>query len=269
MKTTKHVSTDEASLEKLIETEVLKVESLHPGGLELTRELAELCNIDKGTSVLDVASGTGESACFLSERFGAHVVGIDLSDQMIGRAEEKRRARALNLVEFRKADAGDLPFPDAAFDVVICECALCFFDKEKVLGEMARVVKPGGRVGIHDLCWKESAPDDLKRTLLEIEGESPETLEGWNRLFHEAGLMEIIAVDKSDLVPSVDEELEATVGFAWTGRAGSEDHASLGYPRLMEGLAIRTRVLQQAPWLRHRRRNKTMRLLAAADLVPR
>ena len=217
MKTTKHVSTDEASLEKLIETEVLKVESLHPGGLELTRELAELCNINKGTSVLDVASGTGESACFLSERFGAHVVGIDLSDQMIGRAEEKRRARALNLVEFRRADAADLPFPDAAFDVVICECALCFFDKEKVLGEMARVVKPGGRVGIHDLCWKESAPDDLRRTLLEIEGESPETLEGWNRLFHEAGLVGIIAVDKSDLVPSWMKNSKRQLGLIGQG----------------------------------------------------
>jgi SAM-dependent methyltransferase len=217
METTKHGLAGEASLEKLIETDVLGVESLHPGGLELTSELAELCKIEKGTVVLDLASGTGESACFLSERFGAHVIGVDLSDQMLRRAEEKLRAKALNFVEFRKADASHLPFPDAAFDVVICECTLCFFDKEKVLGEMARVVKPGGRVGIHDLCWKESAPDDLRRTLSEIEGERPEALEGWSRLFREAGLIDIIAVGKSDLILAWMKNVKQQLGLIGQG----------------------------------------------------
>ena len=59
---------EEASLESLIETELLKIQSLHPGGLELTEELAELCQISRGTEVLELACGTGESACFLAER---------------------------------------------------------------------------------------------------------------------------------------------------------------------------------------------------------
>ena len=53
----------EASLEALIETELLQVESLHPGGLELTEEFAELCEVRRGSDVLELACGTGESAC--------------------------------------------------------------------------------------------------------------------------------------------------------------------------------------------------------------
>ncbi len=58
---------------------------------------------------------------------------------------------------FKNADAADLPFNDAEFDAAICECTLCFLDKPRVLGEMARVVRPGGCVGMHDLYWKEGA----------------------------------------------------------------------------------------------------------------
>ena len=205
-------SMDQASLEKLIESEVLKVESLHPGGLAMTRELAQLCKIGPGSVVIDIASGTGESACFLAERLGAHVVGIDLSEQMLHRAEEKGRNKGLQL-EFCKADAHRLPFPDTMFDVAICECTLCIFDKEKALDEMVRVVKPGGHVGMHDLCWKESAPPALRSTLAEIEGEQPETLEGWKRLFLQAGLTEIIAVDKSTLIPGWMKESKQQLGL--------------------------------------------------------
>ncbi len=191
--------TDRPSLEGVAETGMLKVESLHPGGLELTEELARLCSIEEGTKVLDVACGTGETACFISEKFGAQLHGIDRSDQMIRRAEAKAQSRNLRIV-FRKADAASLPFADSAFDVAICECTLCFLEKERVLGEMARVVRPGGRIGIHDLCWKEGTPDELKRTLAEIEREKPETLEGWEWLFRHAGLTDIKAVDKSALI---------------------------------------------------------------------
>ena len=67
---------EEASLESLIETELLKLQNLHPGGLELTEELAELCQVRRGTEVLELACGTGESACFLAERLGCPVVSL-------------------------------------------------------------------------------------------------------------------------------------------------------------------------------------------------
>src|SRR6516225_7227127 len=93
METVEQSPAREASLEALIETELLKVESLHPGGLELTEELAELCEVRRGSDVLELACGTGESACWLAERRGARVVGLDRSPRMIQRAEQKARAR--------------------------------------------------------------------------------------------------------------------------------------------------------------------------------
>jgi len=201
------------SLEGLVEAGVLKLESLHPGGLGLTRELAQLCNIRKGARVLDVAAGTGESACFLAEHFAARVHGIDHSEIMVRRAGAKARARQL-CIGFSGADATKLPFADAAFDAAICECTLCLLDKERVLDEMVRVVRPGGCVGMHDLCWLNHAPEELKRTLAAVEGERPETLEGWRRLFVDAGLIRIRVVDRSELMTRWVQESKRNLGVA-------------------------------------------------------
>ena len=190
---------------------MLVLESLHPGGLATTEQLANLCNIRRGAAVLDVASGTGETACFLADTFGARVVAVDRSDEMIRRARAKASARGLE-VTFKNADAANLPFGDAAFDAAICECTLCFLDKPRVLGEMARVVRPGGRVGMHDLCWKDGAPDSLKRALKEIEREEPETSEGWRRLFEGAGLVEITADDRSEVMSRWMQESRTQLG---------------------------------------------------------
>ncbi len=202
----------QASLEALVETGMLKLEILHPGGLELTRELAELCQIQKDSRVLDVASGTGETACFLAERFGARVCGVDHSDEMIQLATDKARAKSLKS-EFRKADAARLPFGDDEFDAAICECTLCLLDKEEVIGEMVRVVRPRGWIGMDDLFWKDEAGDDLKRTLLEIEGERPATLAAWRELFRDAGLVRINAVDRSEVMSRWMQDSRKQLGF--------------------------------------------------------
>lgn len=187
------------SLENLVESGELELATLHPGGLDITRELARLCRIIKSSYVLDVASGTGESACYLAEHTGARVVGIDISDYLVGKARQKAEQRNLN-IEFRQADAHQLPFVDAAFDCAISECAVCLMDKDRALAEMARVVKPGGYVGIHDVCWQRDTPERVKDRLAEIEGESPETLAGWKTLFERAGLVDVTTVDKSSLI---------------------------------------------------------------------
>lgn len=187
---------DRPSLESIVEVGMLPLKSLHPGGLRTTRRLAEQCHIHQGARVLDVASGTGETACFLAEAFGAHVYGIDRSQEMVRRAEDQARARNLQ-VQFRTAEAASLPFDDSIFDAAICECTLCFLDKPRVLGEMVRVVHSGGCVGMHDLCWRAGASVRQKRTLADVEGEEPETLDGWQRLFERAGLIEITVIDLS------------------------------------------------------------------------
>jgi len=206
---------ESASLESLVETGMLPLESLHPGGLRTTLELAAACGIGQGTAVLDVASGTGETLCFLSESLGAEVRGVDRSGQMVRRAEAKAVSRGLE-IPVEQADAADLPFPDHTFDAAICECTLCFLDKPRVLAEMARVVRPGGYVGMHDLYWKEGAPEHLARTLAHIEGERPETLAGWRALFEQAGLRQLVTIDKSAVKARWMRESRRQLG--WLGQ---------------------------------------------------
>jgi arsenite methyltransferase len=200
------------SLEKLIESEDVGLEILHPGGLEITRELAQLCKIGKGTKVLDVASGTGESAFYLARNFGCQIIGVDISDRMIERARRKALEKGL-IIEFKKGNANDLPFKENTFDAVISECTTCILDKERAIGEMVRVAKPGGYVGIHDICWKKDTPEQIKQKLAEIEGEKPETLEGWKSQFEKAGLRDVITVDKSNLIMDWRKDIMKKIGI--------------------------------------------------------
>lgn len=66
---------------------------------------------------------------------------------------------------------------------------------------------------MHDLCWKQGAPDSVKRTLVEIEGEKPETLEGWRRLFESAGLVQINAVENSETLSRWFKESRKQLGL--------------------------------------------------------
>jgi len=200
------------SLESLIESESIGMDILHPGGLEITAELARMCGIGKTSSVLDVASGTGESACFLAGTLGAAVTGIDGSRFMLDRARKKAAERGLP-VAFVHGDAAYLPFADGSFDAVISECTTCLLDKQQVIAEMVRVVRPGGWVGIHDICWQPHTPGHLRQRLAELEGERPETLAGWLALFQEAGLVDVEGVDKSPLLSAWTQNMARQLGI--------------------------------------------------------
>jgi len=201
------------SLEDLIESEDLRLEVLHPGGLEITKELAELCHIGKDTKVLDVSSGTGESACFLAEEFGCQVTGVDASDIMVERARRKSTERRGRDIEFKQGDAHNLPFEENTFDAVISECTTCLLDKERAISEMVRVARSEGCVGIHDICWKDNTPESIKQKLAAIEGERPERLDGWKQLFEQAGLKDVVTVDKSYLIPGWGMEIKKKIGI--------------------------------------------------------
>ena len=201
------------SLENLIEGEDIGIEVLHPGGLEITGQVAERCGIAQGVSVLDVASGTGESACFLAEAYGCHVTGLDVSSSMIEKSRRRAMERGLR-VDFREGDAHHLPFADDTFDVVISECTICLLEKQNAIGEMVRVAKKGGRIGMHDVCWKHGAPDGLKQRLAEIENERPETIEGWKTLFERAGLKSLSAEDRSFLLGDWTHKMKRRLGLS-------------------------------------------------------
>jgi ubiquinone/menaquinone biosynthesis C-methylase UbiE len=128
-------------------------DSFHPGGVQLTSRLGEVLQLNANARVLDVASGKGTSAIHLAETFGCTVVGVDFGQENVREANEIAAAKGLNArVSFQQGDAERLPFDDASFDAIICECAFCTFpDKPTAASEFARVLQPGGRVGLSDL----------------------------------------------------------------------------------------------------------------------
>jgi ubiquinone/menaquinone biosynthesis C-methylase UbiE len=114
-----------------------------------------------GERVLDVACGTGLVAFPAARAVGAggHVLGIDLSGQMVDAARERaaaRRHEATANIGFARMDAEALDLPDASFDVVLCALGLMYMpEPEQALREMRRVLRPGGRLGL--AVWGEPA----------------------------------------------------------------------------------------------------------------
>jgi arsenite methyltransferase len=132
-------------------------ESFHPGGTRLTDRLGRLTHLTGASKVLDVAAGRGTSALYLAETFGCEVIGVDLSADNVRAAAEEAAKRRVTRVIFKTGDAERLPFEPGFFDAVICECAFCTFpDKATAAREFARVLKPGGRLGLSDLTRTEA-----------------------------------------------------------------------------------------------------------------
>ncbi|MBF6590530.1 MAG: class I SAM-dependent methyltransferase [Ktedonobacterales bacterium] len=142
-------------------------ESFHPGGMALTERLGELLRLGPGSRVLDVAAGKGASAIHLARTFGCGVVGVELSAENVREATQAaERAGVSELARFERDDAEQLAAAEASFDALICECAFCTFpDKRAAAAEFARVLRPGGHVGMSDLTRTGDVPADL-RTLL-------------------------------------------------------------------------------------------------------
>jgi demethylmenaquinone methyltransferase/2-methoxy-6-polyprenyl-1,4-benzoquinol methylase len=113
-------------------------------------ELVRWSEAHSGDSVLDCATGTGDLALAFKKRLGArsHVVGTDFSREMLSHAPVKAKKEKLD-VTFEWADAMELPYPDASFDVVSIAYGIRNVeDPIKAVGEMIRVLKPGGRLMI-------------------------------------------------------------------------------------------------------------------------
>jgi len=138
-------------------------DSFHPGGLALTERLGELLALSPSDHVLDVACGRGDSSIFLATRFGCRVTGIDWGETNITQATLRAAAASVStLVQFKPGDAESLDDPGASFDVVLCECAFCTFpNKLAATREFARVLRPGGRVGLSDLTRSGELPAEL------------------------------------------------------------------------------------------------------------
>jgi ubiquinone/menaquinone biosynthesis C-methylase UbiE len=194
-------------------------ESFHPGGAALTRRLGEVLSLRPSLRVLDVASGAGASAIVLAQTFGCEVVGVDYGVESVGRATAAAAAAGVaSRVRFLHGDAECLPIADASVDAIVCECAFCTFpDKAVAASEFARVLRPGGRVGLSDLTrHAEMLPADLQDLLAWIACiADAQSVEEYERTLRDAGL-------RVGLVEPHDEALAELVRDIRTKLLGAE-----------------------------------------------
>jgi len=206
----------------------------HIGGIEATETLVQLCHIGKGSFVLDVGCGVGATPCFIAKRYGCRVIGADISEKMIERSKERAaREKVTQMVEFRVADARDLPFEDDLFDAVITESVTAFpQDKQKAVNEYMCVTKPGGYVGLNETAWlKVPPPPDVVAWAQQDVGASvtPLTPDAWTGLLEAAGLKEIIA--KIYAIKTQDEEKGILRRYGFGGMLGVMGRMLLLYAR--------------------------------------
>jgi arsenite methyltransferase len=167
------------------------------GGVGATEELIKLCHISEGKYVLDVGCGVGVTSCLIAKKYGCNVFGIDINEGMIKRSEERaKREGVAKRVDFKVADAQNLPFEDNLFDAVITESVTAFpEDKRRAVNEYMRVTKLGGYVGLNESTWlKVPPPQELVAwASLDLGANvQPLTSDGWVELLEGAELREIV-----------------------------------------------------------------------------
>ena len=186
----------EPTIERMIE--LAGIETLHPGGMALTRRTGEVAGLATGMRILDVSSGRGTQALHYAREHGVDVTGIDLSEEMVHAASARAAAAGLShRIRFEVADSQRLPFPAASFDAVINECAVGIpDDSQAVLDEMLRVVRPGGAVVIHESTWRARLSPAEQDDLADRYGTTPLPPSTWEEMLRRAGAVETRCEDE-------------------------------------------------------------------------
>jgi ubiquinone/menaquinone biosynthesis C-methylase UbiE len=172
------------------------------------RRTVERPDLRPGERVLDVCSGSGGSALPAAEKVGpeGYVVAADLAGNLIALAEAKAEAKGLRNIEFRVADMLELGYPQGSFDAVVCVFGIFFVpDMAGAVGELWRMVRPGGRLAI--TTWGprlfEPANGAFWEAIAAVRPDLHRGFNPWDRIAEPAGLRALLAeagVHQADIV---------------------------------------------------------------------
>jgi len=127
-----------------------------------------LAELHEGETVLDLGSGGGIDVLLSAQRVGptGKAYGLDMTDDMLTLARDNQRKAGVENVEFLKGEIESIPLPDGSVDVIISNCVINLSaDKDRVLREAYRVLKPGGRFAVSDIVARGPVPDQIRRDI--------------------------------------------------------------------------------------------------------
>lgn len=190
--------------------------------------LAEAADLRPGETVLETACGIGGAARYLARRVGVRVVATNISEGQLELGRERARNEGVaGLVHFEPADFQELPFEDASFDCYWCQDSWLYAaDKDAVVTEAFRVLKPGGRLVVSDFVSRRPMDPELERDLLAAVG-TPGfwAREAYATALTRAGFTDVRLEDWSEhAVPSWERVLRALVDAkeSFVARLGGE-----------------------------------------------
>src|SRR3954468_11198370 len=128
-----------------------------------------LAQLHPGETVLDLGSGGGIDILLSARRIGptGKAYGLDMTDDMLALARENQRRAGVENVEFLKGEIESIPLPDNSIDVIISNCVINLSaNKDQVLREAFRVLKPGGRFAVSDVVVRGEVPDEIRKSML-------------------------------------------------------------------------------------------------------
>ena len=128
-----------------------------------------LIDLRPGETVLDLGSGGGIDVLLSAKRVGptGKAYGLDMTDDMLALAHENQRQAGVTNVEFLRGEIENIPLPDNSVDVIISNCVINLSaNKDRVLSEAFRVLKPGGRFAVSDVVVRGAVPDEVRKSML-------------------------------------------------------------------------------------------------------